>query len=368
MSWDFQQKPILVFWETTRACDLACRHCRASALRTAPPDELSHQEGLNLLDQVTAFGKPFPILVLTGGDVLKRSRIWELIAAARQRGIVVAVSPSVTDNLNESVLQRFLEAGVSAVSFSLDGADAEGHDALRGVPGTWARTLELAGHAAGLGLRVQINTTVMKWNLHQLPDIFQQVKQRGVDIWEVFFLIHEGRGHQLEAASAQECEGVCQFLAEAAGYGLTVRTVEAPFFRRVVQQHKSGQMQENELGLRLTADLHQRLGLPDRRPQSRSAQTRDGNGLLFVNYRGDVTPSGFLPVVAGNLKDTDLTALYQQHATFVALREAESFLGKCGVCDYRSLCGGSRARAFTASGNFLGEDPACAHQPTGQVA
>lgn len=363
MSWDLSQKPILVFWETTRACDLACKHCRASAMKAPPPDELSHDEGLRVLDQIVEFGKPYPILILTGGDVLKRSGLWEMIAAARQRGIAVAVSPSVTPLLTEEVLKRFLEADVSAISFSLDGSDAEGHDALRGVPGTWERTLQLAGYAAEIGLRVQINTTVMKWNLRQLPTVFRLIKERGVDIWEVFFLIHEGRGEHLEAATADECEGVCQFLAEAAGYGLTVRTVEAPFFRRVVQQHKSGQMEWNEMGRQLVDDLHAQVGLPDKRPQSRSALTRDGNGLLFISYRGDVTPSGFLPVVAGNLREQSLAEIYREQPTFVALRAAESFLGRCGSCDFRQLCGGSRARAYTTSGNYLSEDPACAYTP-----
>ncbi|MBS2040639.1 TIGR04053 family radical SAM/SPASM domain-containing protein [bacterium] len=363
MSWDLNQKPILVFWETTRACDLACKHCRASAMKTPPPDELSHEEGLRVLDQIVEFGRPYPILILTGGDVLKRSGLWEMIRAAKERGIAVAVSPSVTPLLTEEVLQRFLAAEVSAISFSLDGSDAEGHDALRGVPGTWERTLQLAGYAAEIGLRVQINTTVMKWNLGQLPTVFRLIKEKGVDIWEVFFLIHEGRGEHLEAATPEECEGVCQFLAEAAGYGLTVRTVEAPFFRRVVQQHKNGQMQPNPLGAELVEELHRQLGPPDKRPQSRSALTRDGNGLLFISYRGDVTPSGFLPVVAGNLREQTLAEIYREQPAFVALRAAESFLGRCGSCDFRQLCGGSRARAYTTSGNYLSEDPACAYTP-----
>ena len=367
MSWNLDDKPILVFWETTRACDLACQHCRASAIRVPPPDELSYEEGLGVLDQIVEFGKPYPILIMTGDDVLKRVRLWDTIAAARERGLTVAVSPSVTPNLTEDVLSRFLDMGVSAMSLSLDGADAVGHDALRGVPGTWARTVELAGHAARLGLRVQINTTVMKWNLRDLPTVFRLIKDQGVDIWEVFFLIHEGRGEHLEAATAEECEGVCQFLVESAGYGLTVRTVEAPFFRRVVAQQKAGSLEWTPLGKELVADLHNQVGLPNKRPQSRSALTRDGKGLVFVNYRGDVTPSGFLPVVAGNLREQHLASLYRDHPMFRALRSAGSFAGRCGDCEYRDLCGGSRSRAFTASGDYLGEDPACAFVPRGRA-
>ena len=214
-----------------------------------------------------------------------------------------------------------------------------------------------------MGLRVQINTTVMKWNLRQLPTVFRLIKEKGVDIWEVFFLIHEGRGEQLEAATAEECEGVCQFLAESAGYGLTVRTVEAPFFRRVVQQQKTGTMEWTPLGRELVEDLHQQVGLPNKRPQSRSALTRDGKGLLFISYRGDVTPSGFLPLVAGNLREEGLATLYRDHPMFRALRSASSFGGRCGYCEFRDLCGGSRARAYTSSGDYLAEDSACFYVP-----
>ena len=363
MSWNLDDKPILVFWETTRACDLLCKHCRASALHTPPPDELSHEEGIACLDQVVEFGTPYPMLILTGGDVLKRVGLWDTIAAAKQRGLAVAVSPSVTPNLTPEVLKALLDAGVAAISLSLDGADAAGHDELRGVPGTWAKTVELAGVAASLGLRVQINTTVMKWNLRQLPTVFSLIKGRGVDIWEVFFLIHEGRGELLEAASAEECEGVCQFLTESAGYGITVRTVEAPFFRRLVQQREAGPLPWTALGQELVADLHSQIGPPTQPPRSRSAQTRDGKGLVFISYRGDVAPSGFLPVVAGNVREERLAAIYRDNAMFRALRSADSFGGRCGRCEYRDICGGSRARAYTASGDFLAEDPACAYQP-----
>jgi radical SAM protein len=364
MSWNLEEKPILVFWETTRACDLACRHCRASAISRALPGELSHQEGLGFLEQVAAFGRPCPVLIMTGGDVLKRQRLWELLQRARELGLTVAVSPSVTPLLNEAVIDRLAAAGVSTMSLSLDGADAEFHDGLRGVPGTFARTLRYAEHAVRAGLRLQINTTVMKDNLRRLPELFSLIHARGAHIWEVFFLIATGRGTQLEAPSAQECEAVCHFLKEASGYGVTLRTVEAPFFRRVVQQSQEGAgPPPGPLAEELLADLRRRLGPPTLRPRHRSAQTRDGKGIVFVDYKGDVSPSGFLPVVEGNVRRTPLADIYRHSPLFRSLRRADSFGGRCGRCPYRDLCGGSRARAYACYGDPLAEDPACAYEP-----
>ncbi|MBI3927988.1 MAG: TIGR04053 family radical SAM/SPASM domain-containing protein [Armatimonadetes bacterium] len=364
MAWDMDAKPRLVFWETTRACDLACRHCRASAIATALPGELNHEEGIALVDSVAEFGRPYPILILTGGDVLKRRRLWELITHARSRGIPVAVSPSVTPLLDEQVIRRFAEVPVAAMSLSLDGAGPRSHDELRQVPGTWNRTMELLDVAVAAGIKVQINTTVMGWNLRELPELFELIRSRGAHIWEVFFLIHQGRGTEMGAPTPQECESVCRFLVEAAGYGLVVRTVEAPFFRRVVSQKADGSLpEEDALTRELVADLRRRLGAPTELPRHHSSHTRDGRGIVFVDYKGDVSPSGFLPVVTGNVRTSTLAQIYQEHPLFRELRRAASFGGRCGVCTYRELCGGSRARAFSFTGDSLAEDPACAYQP-----
>lgn len=368
MSWDLNDKPILVFWEATRACDLACKHCRASAIARALPGELSHDEGLELIDQISGFGKPSPVLVMTGGDVLKRKRFWETLEYVRARGIPVAVSPSVTPLLDESVIDRLAATGVSAMSLSLDGADPDFHDGLRGVPGTFDRTLSYAQRAVEAGLKLQINTTVMAENLESLPQLFQLIHERGVQIWEVFFLIATGRGTELNAPTPEECEAVCCFLNEASGYGITIRTVEAPFFRRVVHQSKDGTATCSPLAQRLIDDLHRRLGPPTMRQRNRSAKTRDGNGIVFVNYKGDVSPSGFLPVVEGNVRETPLTEIYRDSPLFRSLRSAEAFGGRCGRCGYRDICGGSRSRAFAAWGDSLGEDPACVYQPEGAEA
>lgn len=366
---NLDERPVLVFWETTRACDLACRHCRASAIPRPLPGELSHAEGLDLIDQVADFGFPRPVLILTGGDVLKRDRLWELVAYARRRGIPLALSPSVTPRLTPEVLDRMAEAEIRMVSFSLDAADPAGHDGLRGVPGTWARTLDLAAQARRRGLKVQINTAVMDWNYRDLPAVFGLVREVGARAWEVFFHIPQGRGSGLSAPAPLQGEAVCRFLVEASRYGVAVRTVEAPFFRRVARQVQRDEWASpaQELAAVLLEDLYRRLGPPPGPPAVGTACTRDGRGIVFVNYRGEVHPSGFLPVSAGDVRSRPLARLYRESPLFQKLRSAEGFGGRCGACPYRHLCGGSRARAFAATGDPLAEDPACAYDPL-QVA
>lgn len=366
VNWNLDDKPILVFWETTRACDLACRHCRASAIPQPLEGELDHQEGLALLDQIVAFGRPSPILVMTGGDVLKRQDLWALLEQARARRIPVALSPAVTPLLTDPVVDRLADSGLSAISLSLDGPDEATHDGLRGVPGTFRRTMECARRAVSAGLKVQINSTVMAENLRLFPAICERLVQAGVGVWEVFFLIATGRGTELSAPGPEECEAVCWMLHEASGYGLTVRTVEAPFFRRVVHQARTGNARDpGPLARDLVADLHRRLGQPSTPPSSHTARTRDGKGIVFVDYQGRVSPSGFLPVVAGNVRQEPLAGIYRESPLFRSLRSAEAFGGRCGRCGYRDLCGGSRSRAYAASGDCLGEDPACVYQPQG---
>lgn len=360
MSWNFDEKPLLVFWETTRACDLACCHCRASAIATPLPDELDHAEGMLLLDQIAAFGRPYPILILTGGDALKRRDLMDVIARARQIGIPVSVSPSVTPLLTEARIDAFAQAGVAAMSLSLDDSLPRMHDDLRGVKGTWDRTLALAKYTTSVGLKLQINSTVMASNIDRLPALCELVSDIDADIWEVFFLIQTGRGRGLHEPDAATCEAVCHFLYHASSYGFTVRTVEAPFFRRLVAQYEDGTAAVPDVrASMLIRDLEARLGPPTQRARARSVGTRDGKGILFVSYKGDVSPSGFLPLAAGNVRDRSLADLYRASQVFVELRTVGSLGGQCGVCDWNDVCGGSRARAFAHHGDSMAEDAAC---------
>lgn len=335
----FERAPRRVYWEVTRACDLACRHCRAAAVAARDAAELSTAEGLCLIEQLAAFGERGLHLVLTGGDPLKRPDLFTLIAAARAAGLAVAVAPSATPLLEPAVVRRLQAAGVEAISLSLDGATATAHDALRGVPDTFERTLSAARTARVVGLPVQINTLVAAETLDQLPAIFLRVAALEAARWSLFFLVSVGRGTVLQPLTPPESEELLRWLAHVAGGGApVVTTTEAPQFRRVLLQQ------------RVATGGH-------------GAGMRDGNGVLFISHTGAVHPSGFLPLAAGNVRTDDVRAIYRDAPLFRTLRQADAFGGRCGRCEFRWQCGGSRARAYAASGDPLSEDPLCGYQP-----
>ncbi len=363
---DFQQRPILVFWETTKACLLSCRHCRATALPTAMPGELSSRAGHQLLEQVAGFGKPAPILILTGGDCLMRPDLLELTAHARRLGLTVALSPSVTPRLTPAAMAPFLELGVRVVSISLDGATAATHDRVRGVPGHFDATVAALSWLREAGFKVQVNTTVMRENMTELADVTAMLHGLGIPLWEVFFLVSVGRGTAVSATSAAENEDISHFLFEASQYGFLVRTVEAPFFRRVATWRRGlGEVDDPQAYFALGSlygdlrtRLRQLLGPGTERAMAPSVATRDGMGVIFVGHDGSVRPSGFLPHALGNIQVQELAEIYRENPMLRAIRASE-FSGRCGQCAFRSLCGGSRARAFAATGDPLGEDPGC---------
>jgi len=355
----FDDRPLLVFWEMTTACGLACRHCRACAQLEPGADELSTDEGRALIDELARVGRPRPILILTGGDCLKRSDIIELVAHAEQGGVPVAVAPSVTPALTDAVLGSLRRHGVKTASLSLDGATAATHDAIRGISGHFDATLAAIGQLHRHGFVVQVNTTVMGPNQDELADMAILIETLGVAIWEVFFLISTGRGVDVQETTAAENEDICEFLTDASCYGFTVRTVEAPFFRRIVAARRGGgRPRGGALYRRLSERLRDGLGEPTAPMRVPSAATRDGKGIIFVASTGDVYPSGFMPLRLGNVRDGGLLELYRQHPLLQSIRAAE-FSGPCGRCPHAQLCGGSRARALAATGNPLGSDPGC---------
>jgi radical SAM protein len=365
---DFAQRPMLVFWETTRACGVACRHCRASALTMPLPGELDVTEGRDLIDQVAGFGRPYPILVLTGGDCLLRPDLFELVEHAKNLGIPVALSPSVTPALTAEMIERIATSGVRAVSISLDGATAATHEGVRAIEHHFDDTVAAIRALVAAGLDVQINTTVMRENLDELADIAALVQAAGAHVWEVFFLVHVGRGVATNAITPAEHEDVCHFLFDASAYEFIVRTVEAPFFRRVVAARRAGGDAPASATYRaLTARLSDQLGAPTRKPSAHTAATRDGKGILFVAYDGEVYPAGFLPLGLGNLRERPLSEIYRDNEVLREIR-GTAFEGRCGRCEYADLCGGSRARAFAVDGNPLGEDPACVYEPVAGLA
>ena len=365
---DLSEAPIFVCWETTKACLLACKHCRAKAIRKAKAGQLDREQGLKLIDQLTGFGEPYPALLLTGGDPLMRDDFFDLIERAKGLGIYVAVAASVTPKLNASTISRMTELGVDIMSVSLDGASPETHDRLRGIRGTWSETIQSLRLAKQLGLRTQINTTVMRSNLEELADIFHIVKETGAVAWEVFFLIRTGRGAALEVLDPEECEEVMHFLYDAAHYGVPVRTAEGPNFRRVRIERQKGLAPPNgKLHRRLSSRLQVLEGPPTSPAALKSTHTRDGKGIVFVAHDGDVYPSGFLPVSAGKVPEEDLRTIYRSSPLFIGLRDSSNLKGRCGKCEYKEICGGSRSRAFAEYGDLFAEDPACPYIPDGSL-
>ena len=346
----FADRPFIAIWETTRACALACVHCRAEAMPRRDPDELTTDEGKALLERVAAFGDPPPLVVFTGGDPLRRPDIAELVAHGRDIGLVVSLTPSATGAATEERLRALREAGLARLAVSLDAATADAHDAFRRVRGSHRNTLRIIERAHSLGLELQINTTVGRRTVAELPALADQVATFGAVLWALFFLIPVGRAQADQGLGADAIEGVLHWaaaLASRAPFG--IKTTEAPQYHRV---------------------LAQRQFLPvNGRPGMRAARAvTDGNGFVFVDHVGNVCPSGFLPLPAGNVRTDDLVAVYREHPLFRALRDPARLGGRCGRCEWRAQCGGSRARAHAATGDPLAEDPGCPHRPGGRVA
>ncbi len=338
----FDRAPFIVIWETTRACALACVHCRAAAIPQRDPNELTTDEGRRLIDRVAAFdGRP-PLLVFTGGDPLRRPDIAELVAHGRTRGLSVSLTPSGTAAVTEDKLRALRDAGLARLAVSLDGATADGHDAFRGVRGSHRHTMRIIDRARALALPLQINTTVSRRTVADLPALARQMEEFGVVLWALFFLIPVGRGKAAQALSDGEIERVLEWAAElATRVPFGIKTTEAPHYFRV---------------------LAQRGRAPDVVGRAGRAVT-DGNGFLFIDHVGNICPSGFLPVVGGNVRRDDLVAVYRDHPLFRSLRDPARLGGRCGRCEYRERCGGSRARAYAATGDPLAEDPGCAWEP-----
>jgi radical SAM protein len=359
---NFDRAPILVFWETTKACGLSCRHCRAEAISEPQPGQLSTEEGLRLVEDLARFEPNRPVLIFTGGDPFMRPDLFDLAGRARSLGLPIGFAPSVTPLLDRDAAIRMREVGAKTVSISLDGANRETHDGIRGVPGHLRHTEEVVRLLVEEGLHVQVNTTVMRRNVRELAEVAALVHRWGAHVWEVFFLIRVGRGTELEELAPSENEDVAAFLHDASRYGFVVRTVEAPFFRRVVSAGRPGGVPAlGTLHEELTSRLGELIGPPLGPARARSAGTRDGKGVLFVSHAGDLYPSGFLPVRLGNVCLDDVVRVYRESPLLRSIRDAE-FSGRCGVCGFSDVCGGSRARAF-AAGDPLGEDPACAYDP-----
>lgn len=381
---DFNERPFIVIWETTQACDLACVHCRACAQPARNPFELSTTQAKDLIDQVAAMRAP--LFVMTGGDPLKRPDIYELVEHAAHRGVRPSLTPSATPLLTREAVHRLKQSGLARLAISLDGPTAEIHDAFRRVPGSFQWTLDAVRYAHEVGLPVQINTTITRHNLAQLDDMIALLETLGIVLWSVFFLVPTGRGSGVDLISADEFEQVFEKLyITARRVDFDIKSTEAQHYRRFLLQRRT---ELRKQGITDEAQLPTILGMPRDQaiasifaegsgPTTAALANRDagddigrapkgindGKGFVFVSHQGEVFPSGFLPVSAGNIKRTPLAELYRHSPLFTALRDADNLHGKCGSCEYRQVCGGSRARSYALTGDLFAEEPCCSYQP-----
>jgi radical SAM protein len=346
----FDDAPFLAIWELTQACDLACVHCRASAIARRNPLELSTDEGFRLLESVREFGDP--LVVFTGGDPLKRPDAFALLERSVDLGLRTTITPSATPLLTEAAIDGFRRCGVARMALSLDGPDEASHDGFRRVAGSFARTVAALRYARLTGLPTQVNTTVTRHNSGRLGEIAGMVREHGARLWSVFFLVATGRASASQDLSAAGYEEVFRFLYELSKTApFDIKTTEAQHYRRYVAQRRKGEGRA--------------AGAPqgDAGVIQRQAGINDGKGFVFISHTGEIYPSGFLPISAGNVRRDSLAAVYRDSPLFRALRDAGNLRGKCGACEFRNLCGGSRSRAFALTGDYLAEDPRCIYQP-----
>ena|SRR6266540_1778930 len=426
---DFSRAPFIVIWEVTRACALACVHCRADAIARRDPRELSTTEAFHLIDQIADFGNPHPLLVLTGGDPMWRKDLAEVVHYASAAGLSVALTPSGTGAATRKRLQELKAAGLRRVAVSLDGPDPETHDRFRRVRGSFMYTMKIIEAVIDLGLPLQINTTVSGLTLPTLRAMADRVSEFPLTLWAIFFLIQTGRGAALDQISPRECEDVLRWLQElSTRVPFGIKTTEAPHFRRVLWQaeHATGSRVPGFDGSKVQSSIFERSGsdafickpsnsqpsnvalspvepahaelsnrAPSnvelstvelsqteplnrepsncrtfeprtfRRPQLRAPwAVNDGNGFVFIDHIGQICPSGFLPMPRGNVRNTSLVDVYRSDEVFVRLRDPDALTGRCGRCRFRAVCGGSRSRAFAATGDVLASDPLCVYEPS----
>ena len=346
----YSRAPMLVYWETTLACGLACTHCRATAMPDPGPNELSTQEGLDLLDKIQGFGEPYPHIVFTGGDPLRRADLQTLIEAAAERGIGASLAPAATPELTRERMATLQECGIQAISLSIDGSNAERHDTFRGVQGTFDYTVKAAGWAKELGLPVQVNTLVTAETLPDLPAVYELMLGLGIMRWSLFYLITVGRGSGMTEVSPGDSERLNHWLFDLSKTSpFAIKTTEATPYRRGAVR-----AMEHD-GMSVEAIAASSVG--------RGFGIRDGNGIIFISHDGSVNPSGFLPINTGNVRTDDIVTLYREHPVFVSLRDVSAYKGRCGRCQYAVTCGGSRARAFARTGDYLESDPLCPFVP-----
>jgi len=347
---DFVHSPLVAFYEVTQACDLVCEHCRACAQTKSHPGELDTADSLRLMDQLAEFPKP-PLVVLTGGDPLKRNDIYRIVEYGTARGLHMSITPSATGLVTYDAVRRLRDVGIRRVAVSLDGATATTHDAMRGAWGSFDRTLEILLTAQSLDIPVQVNTTITPANFEQVDVMADLLADHDIGLWSVFFLIPVGRAGQMQRLTPEQYESVFERLWQnAQRQPYLIKTTEAPHYRRfaILHQQPRGKARFDSA----------------QRPRGFSSLgINDGKGVMFVGHTGFVYPSGFMPILCGVFPQQHVVDIYQRSPVMEALRDTSRLEGKCRVCEFRQICGGSRARAYAVTGNPFAQEPDCLYEP-----
>ncbi|WP_066057074.1 TIGR04053 family radical SAM/SPASM domain-containing protein [Robertmurraya korlensis] len=359
---DYSQNPFIVIWEVTRACQLKCVHCRADAQLTPDPNELTHEEGMALIDEIYEMNNP--MLVFSGGDCMMRDDLLELADYAVKKGMRVSMTPSATANVTKEKMRQAKEVGLSRWGFSLDGPTADIHDQFRGIPGSFDLTLEKVAYLRELKMPLQINTVISRYNYDHLEQMAKLMEELDVVMWYIFLLVPTGRGQVDDCLTPLEHERVFKWLYDLSKrVPYDIKTTAAQHYRRVVLQQKMMEHKVEKGHIRyedtMTMDQDKiRDGLK-RAPKG----VNDGNGFIFVSHTGDVYPSGLLPIKVGNIRENRLDHIYRTSPVLQELRNPDLYKGKCGMCEYRQVCGGSRSRAYAMTGDYLASEPFCLYVP-----
>ncbi|MBZ0300914.1 MAG: radical SAM protein [Anaerolineae bacterium] len=359
--------PRLIFWETTAGCNLRCIHCRRVTLADQlTPQDLSTQEAFQLVDQVAEVGKP--VFVLSGGEPLFRPDIFEIARYATDAGLPVALATNGT-LVDDAVAAQIKASGVKRVSISFDGADAATHDAFRGLAGSFEATIRGFKALRSVGLPVQINTTVANHNKTQLNAMLQLAKDLDAVGLHLFLLVPVGCGVEIaeeQMITAQEYEQVLNWMydLEQSEPDLQLKATCAPHYFRVMRMRRAADKRSGiERSLPASHD-RQINGHPHGQMHAATKGCLAGTGVCFISHRGEVFPCGYLPIEAGNVRQQAFGDIWQNSELFAELRNPDLLEGKCGVCQFKSLCSGCRARAYGMTGNYLAEEPFCAYEPT----
>ncbi|MEW5723574.1 MAG: heme b synthase [Thermodesulfobacteriota bacterium] len=346
------EAPRLVAWEVTRACNLACVHCRAAAIGDPDPNQLTTEEGLHLIDQIAALSRGI-ILILTGGEPLLRPDVFDLAAHGTAAGLRVVMAPNGT-LITPALARRMKESGLQRISVSIDGAAAHEHDMFRGVDGAFAGLMAGLHHAREAGLEFQVNTTVTRRNLPRLEAIQDLVVELGAAAHHIFLLVPTGRGRALtgEVITAREYEDVLNWFYDRRDkVNLQLKATCAPHYHRILRQRARAEGRRVDLAT---------FGL-----DAVSRGCLGGQGFAFVSHTGQVQPCGYLELDCGQVREKNFGEIYRASSIFQDLRDKSRYKGKCGACEFWNVCGGCRARAYETFGDYLAEEPLCLYEPRG---